>query len=210
MGCDVVIHPPPSIYHKAGNGALRDQWAIKYDCQNDSFTIAFTVRDLVHWNYVISQNIPRVCKSWKSLSIYVFAAYIFLFTRHSVHWSKLPVKLNSNSKRIYLTKSTSMSQQDIINIQKMTLIVGRLLLWYKMYRFRESHPVNTNRQCHNCHSVYPLPWLEHWKANFEFILFSLSSGWFRRIEYEEHWSFFDRRATRTILLSYLARLGPMI
>ena len=95
MGCDVVIHPPPSIYPKAGNGALRDQWAIKYDCQNDSFTIAFTVRDLVHWNYVISQNIPRVCKSWKSLSIYVFAAYIFLFTRHSVHWSKLPVKLRS-------------------------------------------------------------------------------------------------------------------
>ena len=106
---------------------------------------------------------------------------------------------NSNSKRIYLTKSTPMYPQDIINIQKMTLIVGRLLLWYKMYRFRESHPVNTNRQCHNCHSVYPLPWLEHWKANFEYILFSLSSGWFRRIEYEEHWSFFDRRATRTIL-----------
>ena len=77
MGCDVVIHLPPSIYPKAGNGALRDQWAIKYNCQNESSTIAFTVRDLVHWNYVISQNIPRVCKSWKSLSIYVFAAYIF-------------------------------------------------------------------------------------------------------------------------------------
>ena len=77
MGCNVVIHPPPSIYPKAGNGALRDQWAIKYNCQNDSSIIAFTVRDLVHWNYVISQNTPRVCKSWKSLSIYVFAAYIF-------------------------------------------------------------------------------------------------------------------------------------
>ena len=77
MGCNVVIHPPPSIYPKAGNGALRDQWAIKYNCQKDSSTIAFTVRDLVHWNYGISQNIPRVCKSWKSLSIYVFAAYIF-------------------------------------------------------------------------------------------------------------------------------------
>ena len=106
---------------------------------------------------------------------------------------------NSNSKIIYLTKSTPMYQQDIINIQKMTLIVGRLLLWYNMYRFRESHPVNTNRQCHNCHIVYPLPWLAHWKANFEYSLFSLSSGWFHRIEYEEHWSFFDRRATRTIL-----------
>ena len=99
LGCNVVIHPPPSIYPKAGNGALRDQWAIKYNCQNDSSTIAFTVRDLVHWNYVISQNIPRVCKSWKSLSIYVFAAYIFLFTRHSVHWSKLPVKLRSGHRQ---------------------------------------------------------------------------------------------------------------
>ena len=99
MGCNVVIHPPPSIYPKAGNGALRDQWAIKYNCQNDSSTIAFTVCDLVHWNYVISQNIPRVCESWKSLSIYVFAAYIFLFTRHSVHWSKLPVKLRSGHRQ---------------------------------------------------------------------------------------------------------------
>ena len=99
MGCNVVIHPPPSIYPKAGNGALRDQWAIKYNCQNDSSTIAFTVRDLVHWNYIISQNIPRVCKSWKSLSIYVFAAYIILFTRHSVHWSKLPVKLRSGRRQ---------------------------------------------------------------------------------------------------------------
>ena len=77
MECNVVTHPSPSIYPKAGNGALRDQWAIKYNCQNDSSTIAFTVRDLVHWNYVISQNIPRVSKSWKSLSIYVFAACIF-------------------------------------------------------------------------------------------------------------------------------------
>ena len=101
MGCDVVIHPPPSIFPKAGNGALRNQWAIKYNCQNDSSTIAFTVCDLVHWNYmyVISQNIPRVCKLWKSLSVYVFAAYIFLFTRHSVHWSKLPVKLRSGRRQ---------------------------------------------------------------------------------------------------------------
>ena len=99
MGCNLVIHPPPSIYPKAGNGALRDQWAIKYNCQNDSSTIAFTMLDVVHWNYVISQNIPRVCKSWKSLSIYVFAAYIFLFTRHSVHWSKLPVKLRSGRRQ---------------------------------------------------------------------------------------------------------------
>ena len=87
MGCNVVIHPPPSIYPKAGNGALRDQWAIKYNCQNYSSTIAFTVRELVHWNYVISQNIPCVCKSWKSLSIYVFAAYIFF-----VHPTLSPLK----------------------------------------------------------------------------------------------------------------------
>ena len=52
MECDVVIHPPPTVYPKAGNGALRDQWAIKYHCQNYSPTIVFTVRDLVHWNYV--------------------------------------------------------------------------------------------------------------------------------------------------------------
>ena len=87
MGCNVVIHPPPSIYPKAGNGALRDQWAIKYNSQNDSSTIAFTVRDLVHWNYVISQNIQRACKSWKSLLIYVFAAYIFF-----VHPTLSPLK----------------------------------------------------------------------------------------------------------------------
>ena len=56
MECDVVIHPPPTVYPKAGNGALRDQWAIKYHCQNDSPTIAFTVRDLVHWNYATLEN----------------------------------------------------------------------------------------------------------------------------------------------------------
>ena len=86
-----VIHPPPSVYPKAGNGTLRDQWAIKYHCQKDSLTIVFTVRDLVTWNYGTSENIPRVCKSHKSLLIYVFETYIFLFLRHSLHWIKLPV-----------------------------------------------------------------------------------------------------------------------
>ena len=89
--CDVAIHPPSSVYPKAGNGALRDQWAIKYHCQNDSATIVFAVRDLVHWNYVTSENIPRMCKSWKPLLIHVFATYIFLFIRHSLHCNWLPV-----------------------------------------------------------------------------------------------------------------------
>ena len=66
------------------NGALRDQWVIKYHCQDDSSTIAFTVRDLVHWNYVTSENITHVCKSRKSLLIYVFATYMFLLIRHSL------------------------------------------------------------------------------------------------------------------------------
>ena len=110
-------------------------------------------------------------------------------------WFELELERENN----LLEKSTSMYQQDSINIQKMTLIVRRLLLWYNMYRFRESHPVSTNRQCHNCHSVYRLHWLAHWKANFEYFLSSLSSGWFHRIEYEIHWSFCDRRATRAIL-----------
>ena len=77
MECDVAMHPPPSVYPKVGNGALRGQWAIKYHCRNDSPTIVFTVRELVHWNYVTSENIPRVCKSWKSLLIYVLATKIF-------------------------------------------------------------------------------------------------------------------------------------
>ena len=85
MECDVDIHPPPSVYPKAGNGALRGQWAIKYHCKNDSPTIVFTVHDLFHWNYVTSENIPRFCKSWKSLLIYVLATYIFLFIRHSLY-----------------------------------------------------------------------------------------------------------------------------
>ena len=89
--CDVAIHPPPSVYPKAGNGALRDQWAIKYHCQYDSPTIVFTVRDLVHWNYVTSENIPRMCKSYKPMLNYVFATYIFLFIRHSLHCNWLPV-----------------------------------------------------------------------------------------------------------------------
>ena len=71
MECNVVMHPPPSMYTKAGNGALRDQWAIKY--QSKCLTIAFTVPDLVHWNYDTSESIPRVCKLRKSLLIYVFA-----------------------------------------------------------------------------------------------------------------------------------------
>ena len=79
MECNIVIHPP-SMYPKAGNDALRDQWAINYKCQNDSLTIAFTVRDFVQWNHDTSENIPCVCKSWKSLLIYVFATYIFCST----------------------------------------------------------------------------------------------------------------------------------
>ena len=87
MECDVVIHPPPTVYPKAGNGALRDQWVIKYHYQNDSPTIAFTVRDLVHWNCVTSENITRARESWKWQSIYVFANSIFLFFRHSPHYN---------------------------------------------------------------------------------------------------------------------------
>ena len=37
-----LTRPPP------GNRALRGHWAIKYHCKNDSPTIVFTVRDLVH------------------------------------------------------------------------------------------------------------------------------------------------------------------
>ena len=85
MECDVAIHPPPSVYPKAGNGALRGHWAMKYHCKNDSPTIVFTVRDLVHQNYVTPENIPHVCKSWNSLLNYVLATHIFLFIRHSLH-----------------------------------------------------------------------------------------------------------------------------
>ena len=70
-------HTSPTLYPKASNGALRGQRAIKYHCKNDSPTIIFTVCELVHWNYVTSENIPRVWKSWKSLFIYVLATYIF-------------------------------------------------------------------------------------------------------------------------------------
>ena len=86
MACSVVIHPPPSVYPKVGNGVLGDQQAIKYHCQNDKPTIIFTARDLVHWN-VASENIPRVCKSWKSPLIHIFL-YIF------VHPTLTPLKLN--------------------------------------------------------------------------------------------------------------------
>ena len=48
------------------------QWAIKNNCQNDSSLIIFTMRDISHWNYVTSQNIPYFNKAWKILSIYVF------------------------------------------------------------------------------------------------------------------------------------------
>ena len=41
MECDVAIHPPPSMYPKAGNGALRGQWAIKYHCNKAN------LRDLI-------------------------------------------------------------------------------------------------------------------------------------------------------------------
>ena len=94
MECDVVIHPPPTVFPKAGNGALRDQWAIKYHCQNYSPTIVFTVRDLVHWNYVTSENILRVCKSWKSLLIYVLPTNIFF-----VHPTLTPLQLTSDKSQ---------------------------------------------------------------------------------------------------------------
>ena len=77
MACSVVIHPPPSVYPKVGNGVLGDQRAIKHYCQNDKPTIIFTARDLVHWNDVASENIPRVCKSWESPLIHILF-YIFV------------------------------------------------------------------------------------------------------------------------------------
>ena len=85
MKCDVVIHPPHTVNPKAGNVSHGDQWAIKYHCQNDSSTIALIVRDLVHWNFVTSENITHVCTSWKSLLIYVLQLILFLFIRHSLH-----------------------------------------------------------------------------------------------------------------------------
>ena len=94
MECDIAIHPQPSVYPKAGNGALRGQWAIKYHCKNDSPTIIFTVRDLVHWNYVTSENIPCVCKSWKSLLIYVLTTHISF-----VHPTVTPLQLTSGELR---------------------------------------------------------------------------------------------------------------
>ena len=94
MECDIAIHPPPSVYSKAGNGALRGQWAIKYHCKNDSPTIVFTVRDLVHWNYVTSENIPCVCKSWKSLLFYVLTTYISF-----VHPTVTPLQFTSGELR---------------------------------------------------------------------------------------------------------------
>ena len=83
MVYNLVIHPPLSIYFKVDNGALRDRWSMKYNYQYDSFTIKFTVCDLVHWNYVTSETIPRVYKSWESVSICIFVIYIVLVIRHS-------------------------------------------------------------------------------------------------------------------------------
>ena len=94
MECDVAIHPTPSVYPKAGNGALRGRWAIKYHCKNDSPTMVFTVRDLVHWNYVTSENIPHVCKSWKLFLIYVLATDIFF-----VHPTLTSLQLTSGKLR---------------------------------------------------------------------------------------------------------------
>ena len=101
MECDLAIHPPPSVYPKAGNGALRGKWAIKYHCKNDSPTIVFTVRDLFHWNYVTSENIPRVCKSWRSLLIYVLATYIFFVHPTLTRRRLISGKLRSGHKHWY-------------------------------------------------------------------------------------------------------------
>ena len=72
MDRNVVIHPPTSIQPKAGEGALCDQWVIKYNCQNDSSSVVFTVCNFVHSN----KNTTHGCKSQQPLSIYVFAIYI--------------------------------------------------------------------------------------------------------------------------------------
>ena len=97
MKCDVVMHPPHTVYPKDGNGAFGDQWAIKYHCQNDSSTIAFIVRDLVHWNYVSSENITHVCTSWKSLINHINLCFCNL--HFFVHQTLTPLQLTSGELR---------------------------------------------------------------------------------------------------------------
>ena len=60
MECNVVMHPPPSMYTKAGNGALRDQWAIKYQSKWQSYNRIYRARfgPLKLWH--IRKYPPRV------------------------------------------------------------------------------------------------------------------------------------------------------
>ena len=85
--CNVAIHLPPSVYPKAGNGALRDQWVITYS-QSNSSTIIYTERDLVHRNYVTSQS---KCASREYHCNLIFLKLTFLFIRDSLQLCKLPV-----------------------------------------------------------------------------------------------------------------------
>ena len=94
MECYFVIHPPPSMYHNAINTAVCGQWAIQHNCQNDSSLIIFTMRDIVHWNYVTSQ------KSWASTKHgkYMYCQFMFLqLTLFFVHPILTPCKFISST-----------------------------------------------------------------------------------------------------------------
>ena len=82
MKYNFVLHPSPSMYHKATNAAVCGQWTIKHNCQNDSTLIIFTVWDIVHRNYVTPQNIPRLTNRGKYCQ-FIFLQLIFvLFIRY--------------------------------------------------------------------------------------------------------------------------------
>ena len=65
MGCNVVIHPPPSIYPKAGNGALQDQWVSEWFSLTAFFRTADIEVHIVHTSRVI---IAYTLKSLSSLT----------------------------------------------------------------------------------------------------------------------------------------------
>ena len=71
---------------------------LRNSCKPDMVLVYIMLNKLCLSLSLISQNIPRVCMSWKSLLIYVFATYNFLVRPQLTPLKQTSGKLQSGRK----------------------------------------------------------------------------------------------------------------
>ena len=91
--CHVVIHPPPSMYPKAGNGALRGQSAITYHCQ---MTVLRSHLPCAIWS---TETMPHQKISQRVQVVKITVNLCFCNLHFFVHPTLTPLQLTSGKLR---------------------------------------------------------------------------------------------------------------